>query len=124
MREVSWWETGHNHRKTGCCVMGQSFRLHLELKAITPEDIWRLGRVRASNGVLWHWRGITSTTFPAFLGFFERQQRNHWSNKNALNVFEAQAGRVIFEQLQTATKSTSKPKSKWTLVGPAGKAGG
>ena len=46
-------ETGHNHRKNGCCVMGESFRLHLELKAITPpKDVQRLCRVRAGSRVL------------------------------------------------------------------------
>lgn len=53
MSEVSWWETGHNHRKNDCGVIGGSFRLHSELKAITLSgDIQRLCRMRAGNRVL------------------------------------------------------------------------
>ena len=68
-------EAGHNLRKNGCCVVGECFRLYLELKAITSsKDMQRMRRVKAGCRVIQRWRGITSTAFSTFLSFVKGKQ--------------------------------------------------
>lgn len=103
--------------------MAESFRQHLELKAITSsEDAQRLCRMRTSNRVLWCWRGITSTPFLTFRGFVKGRVRNHWAIKMLLMFLRQKAGRENFEQVQTASASIRKTESWWTTVGRAAKA--
>lgn len=68
-------EAGHNLRKNGCCMVGECFRLCLELKAIaSSEDVQRMCRVKARCRAVQRWRGITSTAFSTFLSFVKGKQ--------------------------------------------------
>ena len=58
-----------------CCMVGECFRLYLELKAITSsQDMQRMRRVKARCRVIQRWRGITSTAFSTFLSFVKGKQ--------------------------------------------------
>lgn len=68
-------EAGHNLRRNGCCMVGECFRLYLELKAITSsEEVQRIYRVKARCRAVQRWRGITSSAFSTFLSFVKGKQ--------------------------------------------------